>query len=76
MANFTREAIKATFIKLLEERPDIKNQLLNVEDGKIYSLPRIEEMGLLQSPRRDRRICLQPQARHHAHLPLGQPRCV
>ena len=38
------------FRKLLEERPDIKAQLLNVEDGKIYSLPRIEEMGLLQSP--------------------------
>ena len=38
------------FSKLLEERPDIRNQLLNVEDGKIYSLPRIEEMGLLQSP--------------------------
>ena len=38
------------FSKLLEERPDIKNQLLNVENGKIYSLPRIEEMGLLQSP--------------------------
>ena len=38
------------FSKLLSERPDIKNQLLNVEDGKIYSLPRIEEMGLLQSP--------------------------
>ena len=38
------------FAKLLEERPDIKNQLLNVENGKIYSLPRIEEMGLLQSP--------------------------
>ena len=38
------------FSKLLNERPDIKNQLLNVEDGKIYSLPRIEEMGLLQSP--------------------------
>ncbi len=38
------------FSRLLEERPDIKNQLLNVEDGKIYSLPRIEEMGLLQSP--------------------------
>lgn len=36
--------------KLLEERPDIKNQLLNVEDGKIYSLPRIEEMGLLEFP--------------------------
>ena len=38
------------FKKLLEERPDIKNQLINVADGKIYSLPRIEEMGLLQSP--------------------------
>jgi len=38
------------FSKILEERPDIKNQLINVEDGKIYSLPRIEEMGLLQHP--------------------------
>ena len=38
------------FKKLLEERPDIKNQLINTADGKIYSLPRIEEMGLLQSP--------------------------
>ena len=38
------------FSKLLEERPDIKNQLINVEDGKIYSLPRIEEMGLLAHP--------------------------
>ena len=38
------------FSKLLEDRPDIKNQLINVEDGKIYSLPRIEEMGLLQNP--------------------------
>ena len=38
------------FSKLLEERPDIHAQLLNVEDGKIYSLPRIEEMGLLQNP--------------------------
>ena len=38
------------FKKLLNERPDIKNQLVNTEDGKIYSLPRIEEMGLLQSP--------------------------
>ena len=36
--------------KILEERPDIKNQLTNVEDGKIYSLPRVEEMGLLQHP--------------------------
>lgn len=38
------------FAKILEERPDIKNQLINVEDGKIYSLPRVEEMGLLQNP--------------------------
>ena len=38
------------FKKLLEERPDIKSQLINVSDGKIYTLPRIEEMGLLQSP--------------------------
>lgn len=38
------------FSKILEERPDIKYQLTNVEDGKIYSLPRIEEMGLLQNP--------------------------
>ena len=36
--------------KILEERPDIKAQLINVEDGKIYSLPRVEEMGLLQNP--------------------------
>lgn len=38
------------FSKILEERPDIKQSLLNVEDGKIYSLPRVEEMGLLQNP--------------------------
>ncbi|MBE6977054.1 MAG: hypothetical protein E7438_00220 [Ruminococcaceae bacterium] len=38
------------FAKILEERPDIHAQLINVEDGKIYSLPRIEEMGLLQNP--------------------------
>ena len=38
------------FSKILEERPDIKAQLINVEDGKIYSLPRVEEMGLLQHP--------------------------
>ena len=38
------------FAKLLQERPDIYAQLINVEDGKIYSLPRIEEMGLLQNP--------------------------
>ena len=38
------------FAKILEERPDIKSQLVNEEDGKIYSLPRVEEMGLLQNP--------------------------
>jgi len=38
------------FRQLLESRPDIKAQLINIEDGKIYSLPRIEEMGLLQNP--------------------------
>lgn len=38
------------FSKILEERPDIKTQLINVEDGKIYSLPRVEEMGLLPNP--------------------------
>ncbi len=37
------------FAKILEERPDIK-ALLTSEDGKIYSLPRVEEMGLLQHP--------------------------
>ena len=38
------------FAKILEERPDIKNQITNVSDGKIYALPRVEEMGLLQHP--------------------------
>lgn len=38
------------FAKILEERPDIKAQLINPEDGKIYSLPRVEEMGLLAHP--------------------------
>ncbi|MCM1219719.1 MAG: hypothetical protein NC548_35000 [Lachnospiraceae bacterium] len=38
------------FKKILEDRPDIKKQITNVEDGKIYALPRIEEMGLLQNP--------------------------
>ena len=37
------------FSKILEERPDIKGQITS-EDGKIYSLPRVEEMGLLQNP--------------------------
>ncbi len=35
--------------KILEERPDIKSQLTS-EDGKIYTLPRVEEMGLLEHP--------------------------
>ena len=38
------------FKKILEDRPDIKSQIINAEDGKIYGLPRIEEMGLLQNP--------------------------
>ena len=38
------------FKKILEDRPEIRAQLTNVEDGKIYSLPRVEEMGLLQNP--------------------------
>ncbi|MCD7751962.1 MAG: twin-arginine translocation signal domain-containing protein [Lachnospiraceae bacterium] len=38
------------FSQILEERPDIYNQIVNEEDGKIYALPRIEEMGLLQNP--------------------------
>ncbi len=35
--------------KILEDRPDIKGMLTS-EDGKIYSLPRVEEMGLLAHP--------------------------
>ncbi len=38
------------FAKILEERPDIKAQLTNPEDGKIYSLPRVEEIGLQENP--------------------------
>ncbi len=38
------------FKAILEKRPDIKKQITNVEDGKIYALPRVEEMGLLQNP--------------------------
>lgn len=37
------------FKKILQDRPDIKKQITNV-DGKIYALPRIEEMGLKQNP--------------------------
>lgn len=38
------------FSKILEDRPDIKRQITNVDDGKIYTLPRVEEMGLKQYP--------------------------
>lgn len=38
------------FKKILEDRPDIKSSLTNPADGKIYSLPRIEEMGLITYP--------------------------
>ncbi len=38
------------FSKILEARPDIKRQITNVDDGKIYTLPRVEEMGLKQYP--------------------------
>jgi putative aldouronate transport system substrate-binding protein len=37
------------FSKILEDRPDIY-ELMKSADGKIYSLPRIEEMGLLAYP--------------------------
>ncbi|MBU0996937.1 MAG: hypothetical protein KKE16_02715 [Firmicutes bacterium] len=37
------------FSKILEDRPDIA-ELMKSADGKIYSLPRIEEMGLLPYP--------------------------
>ena len=37
------------FAKILEDRPDIKAQMTS-EDGKIYALPRIEEMGLFKHP--------------------------
>ncbi len=37
------------FSKILEDRPDIR-ELMKSADGKIYSLPRIEEMGLLAYP--------------------------
>ncbi len=38
------------FSAILEKRPDIKRQITNAEDGKIYTLPRVEEMGLKQYP--------------------------
>lgn len=37
------------FKQLLEDRPDIE-KVIRSADGKIYSLPRIEEMGLLPYP--------------------------
>ena len=37
------------FKRILEERPDIKARL-TLPDGHIYSLPRVEEMGLKQYP--------------------------
>ena len=37
------------FKKILEDRPDIY-EMIKSADGKIYSLPRIEEMGLLPYP--------------------------
>ena len=37
------------FKKILEDRPDI-HEALKSPDGHIYSLPRIEEMGLYQQP--------------------------
>lgn len=37
------------FKQILEDRPDIA-ELMKSADGKIYSLPRIEEMGLLPYP--------------------------
>ncbi|MBQ6175541.1 MAG: hypothetical protein IJK28_13095 [Clostridia bacterium] len=37
------------FSKILAARPDIKSQITS-EDGKIYALPRVEEMGLLEFP--------------------------
>ncbi|MBR4710913.1 MAG: hypothetical protein IKP10_02700 [Clostridia bacterium] len=37
------------FSKILAARPDIKSMITS-EDGKIYALPRVEEMGLLEYP--------------------------
>ena len=37
------------FAKILKERPDIKEALTS-PDGHIYSLPRVEEMGLVSHP--------------------------
>ena len=37
------------FSAILNARPDIKAQV-TCDDGKIYALPRVEEMGLLQHP--------------------------
>jgi putative aldouronate transport system substrate-binding protein len=37
------------FKSILEKRPDIR-KVISAPDGKIYALPRVEEMGLLQHP--------------------------
>ncbi len=37
------------FKAILDSRSDIKKQVTSI-DGKIYALPRVEEMGLLQNP--------------------------
>lgn len=37
------------FKNILEKRPDIRS-VISAPDGKIYALPRVEEMGLLQHP--------------------------
>ncbi len=37
------------FKRILDSRSDIKKQITSI-DGKIYALPRVEEMGLLQNP--------------------------
>ena len=41
--------VMPNFNRILEARPDIK-QVITAPDGKIYALPRVEEMGLLQHP--------------------------
>ena len=42
-------SVMPNFKKILDKRPDIK-EALKSPDGHIYSLPRIEEMGLKQYP--------------------------
>lgn len=43
------DKVMPNFKKILDERPDIK-EALKSPDGKIYSLPRVEEMGLKKYP--------------------------